>query len=68
MRANASADLRKVSYAAAKGGVNALTASIAMEQSLNGIRINADYLVDLAKQICDDPPAREMDMLLSTGE
>jgi hypothetical protein len=27
-----------------------------------------DYLVDLAKQICDDPPAREMDMLLSTGE
>jgi aspartate kinase len=27
-----------------------------------------DYLVDLAKQISDDPPAREMDMLLSTGE
>jgi len=27
-----------------------------------------DYLVDLAKQICDAPPAREMDMLLSTGE
>ena len=27
-----------------------------------------DTLVDLAKQICDDPPAREMDMLLSTGE
>ncbi|MEX2092383.1 MAG: aspartate kinase, partial [Pirellulales bacterium] len=27
-----------------------------------------DVLVDLAKQICDDPPAREMDMLLSTGE
>jgi len=27
-----------------------------------------DYLVDLAKEICDDPPAREMDMLLSTGE
>jgi aspartate kinase len=27
-----------------------------------------DALVDLAKQICDDPPAREMDMLLSTGE
>ena len=25
-------------------------------------------LVDLAKQISDDPPAREMDMLLSTGE
>jgi aspartate kinase len=27
-----------------------------------------DHLVDLAKQITDDPSAREMDMLLSTGE
>ena len=27
-----------------------------------------DYLVDLAKQISDRPSAREMDMLLSTGE
>jgi len=27
-----------------------------------------DYLVDLAKQISDDPSGREMDMLLSTGE
>ena len=27
-----------------------------------------DVLIDLAKQITDDPPAREMDMLLSTGE
>jgi len=27
-----------------------------------------DALVDLAKELCDDPPAREMDMLLSTGE
>jgi aspartate kinase len=27
-----------------------------------------DVLVDLAKQITDQPPAREMDMLLSTGE
>lgn len=31
----------RVPYAAAKGGVNALTASIAMEQTGNGIRINA---------------------------
>ncbi|QDU90698.1 Aspartokinase [Pirellulimonas nuda] len=29
---------------------------------------NTDMLVDLAQQVCDDPPAREMDMLLSTGE
>ncbi len=27
-----------------------------------------DHLVDLAKQITDRPDAREMDMLLSTGE
>ena len=27
-----------------------------------------DELVDLAKQICAEPPEREMDMLLSTGE
>lgn len=29
---------------------------------------NTDILVDLAHQCCDEPPAREMDMLLSTGE
>ncbi len=29
---------------------------------------NTDILVDLAKEISDNPPAREMDMLLSTGE
>lgn len=29
---------------------------------------STDELVDLAKQITDKPPAREMDMLLSTGE
>ncbi len=27
-----------------------------------------DELIDLAKEICEQPPAREMDMLLSTGE
>ena len=29
---------------------------------------NTDHLVDLASQVGDNPPAREMDMLLSTGE
>lgn len=29
---------------------------------------NTDHLVDLAAQVSDSPPAREMDMLLSTGE
>ena len=27
-----------------------------------------DVLVELARQVCPAPPAREMDMLLSTGE
>ena len=29
---------------------------------------NTDVLIDLAHEITDQPPAREMDMLLSTGE
>ncbi|MBX3422137.1 MAG: aspartate kinase [Pirellulaceae bacterium] len=29
---------------------------------------NTDLLIDLAAQVSDSPPAREMDMLLSTGE
>ena len=29
---------------------------------------NTDVLIDLAREITDQPPAREMDMLLSTGE
>ncbi|MEW6621584.1 MAG: aspartate kinase [Bacillota bacterium] len=29
---------------------------------------NTDHLISLAKQICDCPPEREMDMLLATGE
>ena len=37
----ATRSVHRVPYAAAKGGVNALTASIAMEQAANGIRINA---------------------------
>ncbi|KAA6182184.1 1,6-dihydroxycyclohexa-2,4-diene-1-carboxylate dehydrogenase [Thiohalocapsa marina] len=37
----ATRSIYRVPYASAKGGVNALTASIAMEQAKNGIRINA---------------------------
>jgi dihydroxycyclohexadiene carboxylate dehydrogenase len=33
--------VNRVPYAAAKGGVNALTAALAMEHTQNGIRINA---------------------------
>lgn len=37
----ATRSIYRVPYAAAKGGINALTASMAMEQTQNGIRINA---------------------------
>jgi dihydroxycyclohexadiene carboxylate dehydrogenase len=37
----ATRSIYRVPYAAAKGGVNALTASLAMEQASNGIRVNA---------------------------
>ncbi|MGB0749984.1 MAG: 1,6-dihydroxycyclohexa-2,4-diene-1-carboxylate dehydrogenase [Magnetospiraceae bacterium] len=37
----ATRSIYRVPYAAAKGGVNAITASIAMEHTQNGIRINA---------------------------
>ncbi len=37
----ATRSIYRIPYAAAKGGVNALTASLAMEQAHNGIRVNA---------------------------
>jgi len=37
----ATRSIYRVPYAASKGGVNALTASLAMEQAKNGIRVNA---------------------------
>ncbi|HWT99681.1 MAG TPA: 1,6-dihydroxycyclohexa-2,4-diene-1-carboxylate dehydrogenase [Terriglobales bacterium] len=37
----ATRSIHRVPYAAAKGGVNAITASLAFEQAANGIRINA---------------------------
>ena len=45
--------VHRVPYSAAKGGVNALTASLAMEHSRNGIRINAT-----APGGTDAPPRR----------
>jgi len=45
--------VHRVPYSAAKGGVNALTASIAMEHTHNGIRINAT-----APGGTDAPPRR----------
>jgi dihydroxycyclohexadiene carboxylate dehydrogenase len=37
----ATRSIHRVPYAAAKGGVNALTASLALEHAANGIRVNA---------------------------
>ncbi|KVD53795.1 1,6-dihydroxycyclohexa-2,4-diene-1-carboxylate dehydrogenase [Burkholderia ubonensis] len=37
----ATRSIHRIPYAAAKGGVNALTASLAFEQAHNGIRVNA---------------------------
>ena len=45
--------VHRVPYSAAKGGVNALTASLAMEHTRNGIRINAT-----APGGTDAPPRR----------
>jgi dihydroxycyclohexadiene carboxylate dehydrogenase len=49
----ATRSIHRVPYAAAKGGVNALTASLAMEQTQNGIRVNAT-----APGGTDAPPRR----------
>ena len=35
-----------------------------MEESVE----SSDALISLARQVCDDPPTRELDMLLTTGE
>lgn len=37
----ATRSIHRIPYAAAKGGVNAITASLAFEQAANGIRVNA---------------------------
>jgi dihydroxycyclohexadiene carboxylate dehydrogenase len=37
----ATRSIHRIPYAASKGGINALTASLAMEQAGNGIRVNA---------------------------
>lgn len=50
---NATRGIHRVPYSAAKGGVNALTASLAMENTQHGIRINAT-----APGGTDAPPRR----------
>lgn len=61
------ADVEKI-LAAARKAVRSHQEGNQVVVVVSAMGKNTDLLVDLADQICDDPPAREMDMLLSTGE
>ncbi|MSQ93771.1 MAG: aspartate kinase [Gemmataceae bacterium] len=63
------------SVATAERIMNAAGKAIRAQQAGNQVIVvvsargdTTDELIELAKQICAHPPAREMDMLLSTGE
>jgi aspartate kinase len=61
------ADTEKI-LAAARKAVRAAQEGAQVVLVVSAMGKNTDELVRLAGEICDDPPAREMDMLLSTGE
>ncbi len=61
------ADSQKI-LAAARTAVRAHQEGSQVVMVVSAMGKNTDMLVDLAGQINDRPPAREMDMLLSTGE
>jgi aspartate kinase len=61
------ADSQKI-LAAARKAIRAQKEGNQVVMVVSAMGKNTDVLVDLAKQITDEPPAREMDMLLSTGE
>ncbi len=61
------ADSQKI-LAAARKAVRAQQAGNQVVVVVSAMGKNTDMLVDLASEICEHPPAREMDMLLSTGE
>ena len=61
------ADSQKI-LAAARKAIRAQQEGNQVVMVVSAMGHNTDMLVDLAKQITDEPPAREMDMLLSTGE
>ena len=61
------ADSQKI-LAAARKAVRAQMEGNQVVMVVSAMGKNTDLLVDLARQITDEPPAREMDMLLSTGE
>jgi aspartate kinase len=61
------ADTEKI-LAAARKAIRAHKEGHQVVMVVSAMGKNTDVLVDLAREITDDPPAREMDMLLSTGE
>ena len=61
------ADSKKI-LAAARKAIRAKNEGNQVVMVVSAMGKNTDVLVDLAKEITDNPPAREMDMLLSTGE
>lgn len=61
------ADSKKI-LAAARKAIRAQKEGNQVVMVVSAMGKNTDVLVDMAKQITDEPPAREMDMLLSTGE
>jgi aspartate kinase len=61
------ADSQKI-LAAARKAIRAQQQGHQVVVVVSAMGDNTDMLIDLAQQITDQPPAREMDMLLSTGE
>jgi len=61
------ADSQKI-LSAARKAIRAQLEGHQVVMVVSAMGKNTDVLVDLAQQITDEPPAREMDMLLSTGE
>jgi aspartate kinase len=61
------ADSQKI-LAAARKAIRTQEAGNQVLMVVSAMGKNTDVLVDLAAEITDRPPAREMDMLLSTGE
>ncbi len=61
------ADSEKI-LAAARKAIRAQKEGNQVVTVVSAMGHTTDHLIDLAKQITDEPPAREMDMLLSTGE
>ncbi|HUT94512.1 MAG TPA: aspartate kinase [Thermoguttaceae bacterium] len=61
------ADSEKI-LAAARKAIRAKKEGHQVVTVVSAMGKNTDMLVELARQITEEPPAREMDMLLSTGE